>query len=154
MRMNKENKTAYNATVSAGVVVKRNTNSLDFEVLYIVRESGNFGIPAGHLEPGETPRQCAVREFLEETGYHVTLTGLIKVVTLFDEKTRRTSVGFIFRGEIGEKAQEGEHETRWVTATQTIQELGNTHLTSFHIPAVWGDEYPLEIMFERTLPKR
>lgn len=29
-----------------------------------------YEIPAGRLNPGETPAQCAVRELAEETGYH------------------------------------------------------------------------------------
>jgi len=33
--------------------------------------------PAGHVEPGETLQQAALRETLEETGWRVTLTGLL-----------------------------------------------------------------------------
>ena len=29
---------------------------------------GRWGFPAGHIEPGETPRQCALRELDEEVG--------------------------------------------------------------------------------------
>ena len=32
--------------------------------------------PAGHLEPGETPAEAAVREALEETGWDVELTAV------------------------------------------------------------------------------
>lgn len=35
--------------------------------------------PAGHLEPGESLQQAAVRETLEETGWHVTLTHFLGV---------------------------------------------------------------------------
>lgn len=31
-----------------------------------------WGLPGGHIEPGETPAQAAVRELKEETGYSVT----------------------------------------------------------------------------------
>ena len=33
--------------------------------------------PAGHVEAGETLQQAALRETLEETGWHVELTGLL-----------------------------------------------------------------------------
>lgn len=36
-----------------------------------------YNQPAGHLEPGETLLAAAVRETLEETGWHVEVTGLL-----------------------------------------------------------------------------
>lgn len=37
--------------------------------------------PAGHVEPGETLQQAALRETLEETGWHVTLTAFLGINT-------------------------------------------------------------------------
>lgn len=47
----------------------------------MVEETDNdqlvFNQPAGHLDEGETLFDAAVRETLEETGWHVTLTGYL-----------------------------------------------------------------------------
>lgn len=38
-----------------------------------------WGIPSGHVEPGETVEQAAIREVREETGLHVRIQRLIGV---------------------------------------------------------------------------
>lgn len=43
------------------------------------RDTGQWALPMGKMELGETPRQCAIRETREETGVLVELTGLLGV---------------------------------------------------------------------------
>ena len=57
---------------SAGGVVWRRTNHAK-EALVIRDSHGNWALPKGHIEAGETPEQAARREIGEETG----LTNLI-----------------------------------------------------------------------------
>lgn len=40
-----------------------------------------YNQPAGHVEPGETPVEAAVRETLEETGWHIEPTSIISFST-------------------------------------------------------------------------
>lgn len=54
--------------------------------------------PAGHLEPGEALQTAAVRETLEETGWHVTLTCLLGVQQWRSPRGREF-VRFTFAGE-------------------------------------------------------
>lgn len=57
---------------SCGAVVYRwHQNTLEFMILHMQR--GHFSLPKGHVEPGESERQTARREILEETGAHVVL---------------------------------------------------------------------------------
>ena len=42
-------------------------------------ETGQWVVPGGAMEPGETPADAAVREVWEETGVRVALTGLLGV---------------------------------------------------------------------------
>ena len=55
--------------IRAGVVL---TNSDSTKILVVVNNDNasetKFGLPKGHLEPGETIYQCATRELREETG--------------------------------------------------------------------------------------
>src|SRR5580698_3669020 len=43
------------------------------------RDTGQWAIPMGKMEIGETPTECAVRETLEETGVTVEPTGLLGI---------------------------------------------------------------------------
>jgi 8-oxo-dGTP pyrophosphatase MutT (NUDIX family) len=43
------------------------------------RDTGQWAIPMGKQEIGETVAQCAVRETLEETGVTVEVTGLLGI---------------------------------------------------------------------------
>lgn len=53
---------------SSGGVVFRRQQPQTAQFLLIRDPYGNWGLPKGHLEGGETPVQAAVREVAEETG--------------------------------------------------------------------------------------
>lgn len=53
-------------TSSGGVVYRVREGAIQF--LLIRDPYGNWGLPKGHLEAGETPVDAAVREVAEETG--------------------------------------------------------------------------------------
>ena len=51
---------------AGGIVFRRKDNKV--EILMIQDSKSRWTIPKGHIEPGETARQTAVREITEETG--------------------------------------------------------------------------------------
>lgn len=57
---------------SCGAIVFTKS-SAEYKFLIIQHLAGHYGFPKGHVEPGETEEQTALREIYEETGLQVTL---------------------------------------------------------------------------------
>ncbi|MEU1205790.1 NUDIX domain-containing protein [Nocardia sp. NPDC005825] len=69
--------TANSVRPSAGAFVRRGD-----EVLLICRsDNGNWSMPGGAHDPGESLSRTAVRETQEETGVDVRLTGIVGIFT-------------------------------------------------------------------------
>ena len=65
---------------------------------------GTWWLPGGGLEFGESPGECLVREFMEETGLEVRVRGLLDVVTdvaeWMREQVRLHSIRLIYEVEV------------------------------------------------------
>lgn len=93
---------------SCGVLVFRREPNLEFLLL---THADRFDLPKGHVDPGETDEQCALRELLEETGIPpdaVTLDRRFSFESVYYpryrrvggravEKTVRVFLGFLLR---------------------------------------------------------
>ena len=70
----------------------------------LVEEETRAGVrinqPAGHLEAGETLVAAAIRETLEETGYHVTPTALVGIYRWQTPVTGATFIRFAFAANV------------------------------------------------------
>jgi 8-oxo-dGTP pyrophosphatase MutT (NUDIX family) len=55
-------------THAGGVVVRRDEGGAKFLLVTARRQPGQWVFPKGHIEPGETPEQAAIREVQEEAG--------------------------------------------------------------------------------------
>lgn len=59
---------------SAGAFIfLKERGSSAFKLLLLKKSNGEYDIPKGHIEKGESSEQAAVREIREETGIHATL---------------------------------------------------------------------------------
>ena len=70
----------------------------DVEILLGMRRDGGWCLPCGHVEWDESIEEAAQREFLEETGLQVRLTGLLAVHSNFHNAEQHT-VGVWYRCE-------------------------------------------------------
>jgi len=70
----------------------------------LVEEQTSAGVrinqPAGHLEAGETLVAAAIRETLEETGYHVAPTALIGIYRWQAPVTGATFIRFAYAADV------------------------------------------------------
>ena len=57
---------------AGGIVFRLSRDRKDIEILLIQDSKGRWTIPKGHIEPGETAKQTAIREIGEESGlFHI-----------------------------------------------------------------------------------
>jgi len=88
-----------NPTVGVAVVVLKGRKVLLGKRAPNVSYGGLWCIPCGHLEWDEEVREAAIREFEEETGMKVKITGIVAVYSNFHNPQQHT-VGIWFRGEV------------------------------------------------------
>jgi len=74
----------------------------------VVPALGLWCLPSGFVEYDEAPEHAAVREFLEETGLEVQLTGLLDV-RQYRNDTRGPGIIILYRGQVvGGEARAGD----------------------------------------------
>jgi mutator protein MutT len=100
------------------VIVQRGTEPL----------KGQWSIPGGMLEVGETLRQCAAREALEETGLRVEPAEVLEVLdSIHPDPEGRTRyhyvlIDFLCRPLAGELRPGGDAaQARWVTINELAE---------------------------------
>ena len=99
-------------------------------------DSGNYALPGGAMELGETIEDTAVREALEETGYDVEIVGLVGIYSNPGHLVEYTSDGevrqeftIVFEGQaVGGEARINDEasEVVWVS----VAHAGDLPMTS------------------------
>ncbi|MDA8345198.1 MAG: NUDIX domain-containing protein [Thermaerobacter sp.] len=106
---------------SAGGLVVRGQ-----EVLMIRDRFGRWTFPKGHLEPGETARQAAAREVLEETGVRAAISARLgRVEYALPGGNSKKITFYLMRFEGGELAPLHAEisEARWFTFDAAQEQL-------------------------------
>jgi ADP-ribose pyrophosphatase YjhB (NUDIX family) len=113
-----------------------------------------FNQPAGHLEPGESLLQAAVRETLEETAYHFRPESLLGVYRWQHPRKDITYLRFAFAGSVsghepGRELDTGIVRAAWLTLDE-IRGLAQRHRSPLVLDCIEdyraGKRYPLDIL--------
>jgi ADP-ribose pyrophosphatase len=75
------------------LAITKDDKIIMIEILRYPRNCASLEIPSGHIEKGETPKDSAVRELGEETGYEAEQ---IKQLFSFNPLSRSTQKAYIF----------------------------------------------------------
>lgn len=121
--------------VCAGGVVYRQTGG-SLEVLLIQDRFGHWALPKGHVEPGETPAEAAVREVQEETGVAAVLGESLgqTVYTVADPDGEAEKIVHYFLMTVGPDSSavaqpdEGVQAVRWIPAADAAETADYSNL--------------------------
>jgi 8-oxo-dGTP diphosphatase len=137
--------------MAAGGIVLRREQPPRIAVVRL-RKRDEWVLPKGKLDDGETPRDAAKREVLEETGHNVTVHEFLG--TLVVDTGARSKVVHYWRMEAnGEQTRPLMNEIRavdWLPLDQAVERLSRSHEKTF-LEAV--GPYALAGLIRRTKAK-
>ena len=109
-------------THAGGVVVRADGPEARFLLVTATRRPGLWVFPKGHIEPGESPEQAAVREVLEEAGVDATVVSPIGATEFRNARglvrAQFYLMAFVAQGPVGE-----DRRRAWLTADEARRAL-------------------------------
>jgi 8-oxo-dGTP pyrophosphatase MutT (NUDIX family) len=89
-------------------------------------QGGTWGVPAGKIDPGETPEVAMLRELFQETGFVADRTKIYYLKKLFVRYPAYDFVYYIFDLKLDNepiiKINPGEHKSfQWLSPTQALK---------------------------------
>lgn len=150
--MSYRNGTFWQPDLTVATVVERGG-----QLLMVEEHAGGrlvYNQPAGHLEPDESILHAAVRETLEETGWHVALTAFIGAYQWQAPETGKHYLRMAFAAdpvnhEAGRPLDEGIVAAHWLSPTE-IEALSRHHRSPLVARVISdyqnGVRYPLAVL--------
>lgn len=104
-------------THAGGVVIRRDAGWTQFLLVTARRQPGEWVLPKGHIEPGESAAEAAAREVLEEAGITASLVGELGQLDYFTARGRLHVQFFLMAFE--SEGPPGEDRDRaWLSADE------------------------------------
>ena len=151
-KVTKKNRAHHERHVSQPFIVVGSIITNDEKKLLLVNENGKWNHPAGWLELGERLIDGARREAEEETGYKISVDGLLGIYSLIKNRTDKVlhAIKFIFRAHLtGTKiSSKDKIPFRWFTPNEIRNLAGQLWDDDLiNIVRDWesGVSYPLDI---------
>ncbi|WP_320820055.1 NUDIX hydrolase [Thalassolituus sp.] len=114
-----------------------------------------FNQPAGHIEAGETIETAAIRETLEETGWHVAITALLGLYTYTAPANgityhRYCLIGEAINHDTDAELDEGIIGPQWLTIEElrSSSRLRSPMVLTCAEDYISGRHYPLDVITE------
>lgn len=99
----------------------------------LIKTPGEFFLPGGGIENTESHRMCLHREFMEETGYKISIGKYIGKASLYHvTKTNKymNGIGYFYYVKLNEKISESienDHELLWKEPKECVECLFLEH---------------------------
>ena len=117
------------AVLKAGAVIFSKENPDKILVLYQEKHD-DFSLPKGHLEAGETLKQCAIREIKEETGLDIEILSDLDVVHYTNKNDGNVETTYYIARSLDDNAVQTEDggSIFWLTIDQALEKLSYENL--------------------------
>ena len=109
-------------THAGGVVYRLRDGISEFLLTTAKRRPDQWVLPKGHIDPGESPEEAAVREVAEETGVVAAAERILGRTTIVFKGEEQRVVFFLMRFLSQGPADEGR-STLWLPGPQAEQQL-------------------------------
>ena len=109
-------------THAGGVVYRMRRGRPEFLLTTAKRRADEWVLPKGHIDPGESPDEAAVREVEEETGVRAAIEGRLGKTTVVLKGWEQRILFFLMRFIDQGKADEGR-SIRWLPGRQAEEQL-------------------------------
>lgn len=144
----------------AGAIIEKDGKILLVKEIWNSPDKGKWNHPAGWIELGQSPLECAIREVKEETGYDFEPSELLGIYSLVRTDLAGAvpegvphAVKLLFTGKISGSPHSGNEEIgeiRWFSPDE-IEEMESHTLRDMDIKDAVKDyfsgrRYPLEII--------